>query len=656
MTRRHLDRTADILLALLVLLATLFCVRLTVGLPSEELEAQLDRWTSPAAPTAAAVLIALRTVLRGSISVGWLLIALGQAFWAFGALWYAVVLWTADPMPFPSLADAGWLLFYVPTFAGILLLAREHVTDRSAVSVLDGLIGALAITSVGAALAFGPIVDATGGSPLAIATNLAYPLGDLTLIAALVGAMAVSGWQVGRRWILLSLGLAIFGVTDTFYLFRIAEGTYAVGTLLDAGWVIASTVTAVAAWAPPARRRAQSRGWSAFLFPAFGLCALVTLVYDHFHRVHLLALALAAGCMTAVVVRMTLIFRENLEMLRTSRDEASTDALTGLGNRRKLLLDLDRVDVGSLVLFDLDGFKIYNDTYGHLAGDSLLTRLGRRLAAASGETSLAYRLGGDEFCVLTADDRDPSTHALHLAAALCEQGDGFSVTSSFGVVSFPAEARTASDILRVADQRMYAQKQGRETSAGRQSRNVLLRALSERSPDLVDHVADVAELAEEVALLLGLPVHEVEQVRQAAELHDVGKVAVPDEILQKRGPLDDEEWEFIRQHTLIGERIISAAPALAHVAKLVRSSHERWDGAGYPDGLAGEAIPWGSRIVSVCDALAAMVSERPYRSAVDLPEALAELDRCAGTQFDPAVVAALPAVLPAPRAVQPTAA
>ena len=150
---------------------------------------------------------------------------------------------------------------------------------------------------------------------------------------------------------------------------------------------------------------------------------------------------------------------------------------------------------------------------------------------------------------------------------------------------------------------------------------------------------------------LGLPAHELEQVRQAAELHDVGKVAVPDAILEKRGPLDDEEWRFIRQHTVTGERIISAAPALVQVAKLVRSSHERWDGTGYPDRLAATDIPVGSRIVSACDALAAMVSDRPYREAVGLPAALEELARCAGTQFDPDVIAALTAVLTAPAAV-----
>jgi HD-GYP domain-containing protein (c-di-GMP phosphodiesterase class II) len=169
---------------------------------------------------------------------------------------------------------------------------------------------------------------------------------------------------------------------------------------------------------------------------------------------------------------------------------------------------------------------------------------------------------------------------------------------------------------------------------------VLLRALAERYPDLEHHIDGVTHLAEAVALELGVSDDDAAFISQAAELHDVGKVAIPDTILHKPGPLDEAEWEFMRSHTIIGERIIAAAPALAQVARLVRSSHERWDGAGYPDQLAGEDIPLGSRIISVCDAFDAMVTERPYSAARAFEEALAELDRCAGTQFDPAVVTA----------------
>jgi HD-GYP domain-containing protein (c-di-GMP phosphodiesterase class II) len=140
------------------------------------------------------------------------------------------------------------------------------------------------------------------------------------------------------------------------------------------------------------------------------------------------------------------------------------------------------------------------------------------------------------------------------------------------------------------------------------------------------------------AQALGLPPDEVERVRHASELHDVGKVAIPDAILGKPGPLTEEEWAFVRRHPVIGERIVLAAPALAPVASLVRSSHERWDGAGYPDGLHGDAVPLSARIVAVADAFAAMTSGRPYRAARTVEEALDELRREAGAQFDPAVV------------------
>ena len=162
--------------------------------------------------------------------------------------------------------------------------------------------------------------------------------------------------------------------------------------------------------------------------------------------------------------------------------------------------------------------------------------------------------------------------------------------------------------------------------------------LHERGADLDDHVAGVVALAELTARRLGLEEREVRQIALAAELHDVGKVAIPHAILHKPGPLDDDELAFIRRHTEIGERIVRAAPALSHTAALVRSCHERVDGTGYPDRIGGDAIPLGARIVAVCDAFDAMVSERPYAKSVPTADALAELRRCAGKQFDSTVV------------------
>jgi HD-GYP domain-containing protein (c-di-GMP phosphodiesterase class II) len=252
-------------------------------------------------------------------------------------------------------------------------------------------------------------------------------------------------------------------------------------------------------------------------------------------------------------------------------------------------------------------------------------------------------MGGDEFCVLVPAAR--ATSALGAAAvALREEGEGFRVDASLGVVELPADAGDAESALQLADRRMYRHKERRPASAASQSGDVLLRALGEREPDLLEHTEAVSGLARAVAGALGLAAEERDVIARAAELHDVGKVAIPDAILAKPGPLDDDERAFMRRHTVIGEAIIEAAPALRPVAALVRASHERWDGSGYPDGLAGEAIPLGARIVAVCDAYCAMVQERAYGEVLPEAEALAELRRCAGTQFDPGVVAAFCAV------------
>jgi diguanylate cyclase (GGDEF)-like protein len=366
--------------------------------------------------------------------------------------------------------------------------------------------------------------------------------------------------------------------------------------------------------------------------------------------IHALFVALA-GVAGVVAWRLNENVRVRMnEAQRKLEVMSETDALTGLPNRRKLVADLDAAFAEQrqtlLMLFDLNGFKNYNDTFGHVVGDSLLTRLGQQLLEAVSGTGMAYRLGGDEFCVV-APVPEGSRVAFELlaAAALSEIGDGFTVTSSYGSVLLPQEAPNTSEALRLADERMYIDKDGSRPSAGSQSRNVLVQVLAERLPDLEEHLTGVAELAAEVGERLGLTDERRQQLFHAAQLHDVGKIAIPDAIISKPAALDESEWAFMRQHTVIGQRIIEAAPALDGVGELVRSSHERWDGGGYPDGLEGQEIPLGARIVAVCDAFDAMISERPYKAALPVEDALAELARCAGAQFDPAVVEAFALVV-----------
>ncbi|HEV7461162.1 MAG TPA: diguanylate cyclase [Solirubrobacteraceae bacterium] len=355
-------------------------------------------------------------------------------------------------------------------------------------------------------------------------------------------------------------------------------------------------------------------------------------------------LAAALGLFVLAVISRRAARRE----LETA---ASTDVLTGLGNRRALADDLERRAAGAatgpfvLAIFDLDGFKSYNDRFGHPAGDALLARLGRSLAAAMDGRGSAYRMGGDEFCVVaTMADGGAEQIGLDGSWALCERGEAFEISASHGVVVLPDDAKDADEAMRLADSRMYEEKHAGRRSPGRQTTDALLRVLHERNPDLGRHLNGVTENAVAAAHELGLSDDLVEPLAQAAALHDVGKVAVPDAILNKPGPLDPAEWDFIRNHTLIGQRICEAAPSLSDVGAIVRSCHERWDGTGYPDGLAGEDVPEAARIIAVCDAYDAMVSKRPYQVARSNEDALAELRRCAGGQFDPAVVDAFCAV------------
>jgi two-component system, cell cycle response regulator len=642
------NRRAGLALLLLTAALALCALEYTLHL-SSGLGHTLNYWVYNNAVLAAAALIVARGLTRNRPDrLAWLLLGSAVAAWGIGnTIWTFTV--ANDPnAPFPSLADAGFLAVYPPAYVGLLLLVRSRTGSLRMSVWLDGVIGGLAVAAVGTAVIFEAVLNATGGSPAAVATNLAYPLADLTLIALVVWSLAVTGWRPGRTWGLIAGGLLVFSLSDCLYLYQVATDTYVYGSATDLGWLAGGVLIAWAAWQRRrARLAANVGGWALLIPPAgFGLAALSVLAYDHFHRVHALAVVLAVLAIAAVIARMALTFAENLAMLAHSRTEARTDPLTGLGNRRKLFDDLQAAfDTGQegvlLGIFDLNGFKFYNDSFGHPAGDALLARLGHRLGAFAAGRGTAYRMGGDEFCIAVVVSEPEMEAVLEAAAhALAEHGQGFAITAAFGGIRLTPDVGTPSEALRLADQRMYANKQDARVSAIEQSTRVLLRALTERYPDLGEHADGVADLAEAVARELGLPQDEIASARLTAALHDIGKVAIPDSILAKKSGLDVEEQAFIHRHTLIGERILLSAPALEHVSRLVRSSHERFDGSGYPDGLAGAEIPLASRIAFVCDAFDAMTSERAYGEVLTPAAAIRELERHAGAQFDPGVVAA----------------
>ncbi|HZQ66207.1 MAG TPA: HD domain-containing phosphohydrolase [Gaiellaceae bacterium] len=574
----------------------------------------------------------------------WIVFSAGVGAWALGEIFYDFV-YAGDP-PFPSVADGFYLAFYPLCYVALFLLVRSRLAGLWRSLWLDGLMAALASATVGASVLVEMVLRTTDGSASVVVTNLAYPVGDVLLLSGIVGVLALTNWHLDRTWLLLGVGLAASVTADAIYLFQVANNAYTEGTVLDAVWPASLLLLCSASWQPPQRHAITLEGRPLLATPLVcGVLALGVFLYDYFHRLNVLAVVLAGATLLTVMARTWLTFREKGDLLKLMWTQAITDPLTGLGNRRRLVADLDKAlrlgdaaEPRILAVFDLDGFKRYNDTFGHPAGDALLTRLAASLASVCEPVGTSYRLGGDEFCVLAAvHGEDAETFLDATARALADEGEAFTVTSSFGAVFLPEETVVPNEALRLADQRLYAQK--RERAERGNPHEMLLQALYEREPDLRPHVQGVAAMACAVGRVLGLSGDELDELRLAARLHDVGKLAIPDAVLQKPGPLDVDEWAFMKEHTVIGERILSASPALLDVGRIVRATHERWDGGGYPDGASGLGIPLAARIIAVCDAYSAMTSARPYRAPVEPAAAVAELWRCAGTQFDPEVVA-----------------
>jgi diguanylate cyclase (GGDEF)-like protein len=360
--------------------------------------------------------------------------------------------------------------------------------------------------------------------------------------------------------------------------------------------------------------------------------------------------------------------RRRLEdALRRARAEAEqrarTDELTGAFNRRhfaEIVADALRADTPGcgLLLLDADHFKQVNDAHGHMVGDAVLVELSRRLRACLGAGDCLARWGGEEFAVLlqgvcSDEDLDRRAQRLRIAVARTAIVAGevrVRLTISIGAARAGAELAGLDALVEAADRCLYAAKRhGRnrvslvphvvvtETPSGEPEAVAIARAFAfaaavrEQAPEA--HAGHVAQLATRTAERMALPASVV--------LHDVGKAAVPARILDKPGPLDAEEWQVMRTHPVVGEDIVCRVAALREAAAAVRHHHERYDGTGYPDGLAGAAIPIGARIVAAADAYSAMTAERVYSAARSPEEAAAELRRSAGSHLDPAVVAAL---------------
>lgn len=596
-----------------------------------------------------------RAAFRTDGRRAWLLVGFGLLAWGLSDLYSAVELAGRQDPPFPSPADVGYIGGYPLVMFGVALLVELRIRKMSLTAWIDVLIGVLCVATLGATLLMEFVLDNVNGSSSAVGVTVAYPILDLMAVSVAVAALALTGWRPGRALALVSVGIVAIAVSDAVYVQQSLAETYTSNDPINSFWSLGAVLIAAGALQRESsfqRIPGHVEGWRSFASPSvFALAVLAFQLLARPGDTPILQ-GLTIATLVGIVLRLALTFSENRRLVSLLQQ----DSLTSLGNRSKLFVDVKRT-LGDedgmphvLTILDLDGFKAYNDAFGHPAGDALLIRLGRQLAEAMEGCGRAYRLGGDEFAVLAEGTLESAEDvAVAASKALSEHGEGFRITSSFGSAEMPSEASEVANALQLADKRMYVHKDSRRPSPAGEVQAVLVRILQQRAPDLHHHGDAVSTVAVAVAREMDLPPVEVATVGRAAELHDVGKMAIPDAILEKPGPLDEEEWEFMRQHTILGERILSASSSLGPIAKIVRASHERWDGTGYPDGLAGEEIPLAARIVFVCDAYDAMIRERPYALARSSFEALAELQRGAGTQFDPDVVEVFAGILGAAR-------
>lgn len=379
----------------------------------------------------------------------------------------------------------------------------------------------------------------------------------------------------------------------------------------------------------------------------------------------------------AILATQASIALQNTVMHERALAQASTDGLTGLANHKRFQTRLEEEVARairsqsrlSLIMVDLDDFKTVNNTYGHQTGDAMLSAVAGALRESVRLGDIPARYGGDEFAVILPETpvEDGMLIAARILAAVralrvVDGGATIQIGASLGVAAFPLHAHARDTLIRAADQSAYAAKHSgkglicrpedarvsldqdpivlaqRLEHANMATVEALAAAVDAKDPYTRGHSQRVSSYAATLAEGMGLGQMKVSSVRLAGLLHDVGKIGVPDAILTKPGQLSEEEFEVIKQHSVIGERLLSQVPFLQDTLPAVRHHHERWDGAGYPDGLKGEAIPLEAAILMVADSFDAMTSSRIYRAALPFTEACRRMEENRGTQFHPRVV------------------
>ncbi|MEA2704836.1 MAG: diguanylate cyclase [Actinomycetota bacterium] len=437
-----------------------------------------DGWVGNFAYFGCAVLAGLRAALvRDKQRAGWTALALALALFAFGNFFWTTVVQFEDPVPYPSIQDAFFLLFYPVAYIGVGLLVRDTLPGRGSRAIwLDGIIAALGVGALEAAIVIAAIARDSVGDLGDVATNFAYPIGDLVLVTMLVAVFAVQGWRPHRMWWTLGAGLALFAIADSVYSLQTLGESYTTGTPLDSLWMIGTYLMALAAWQTVGIRTGRARGTQPVVIPGlFLISSLSIVVWATFHEVLPLAVILATCTLLVAIARMALAYRQ-LQTLAESRREARTDELTGLPNRRLFYETLiSCLEPGSgreelaVLMIDLDRFKEINDSLGHHVGDEVLRQLGPRLAGVVDGAGTVARLGGDEFGLLISPLVD-STEATRVAERVREdlrrsfnlESITLHVDASIGIAIAPDHGNVADTLLQRADVAMYEAKRNHQ--------------------------------------------------------------------------------------------------------------------------------------------------------------------------------------------------
>ncbi|MDO8964298.1 MAG: diguanylate cyclase [Coriobacteriia bacterium] len=633
---------------------------------------------------------------EGSEARFWLLLTSANAVIFVSEMYYVWWMVSIGKPPPPVYAPFQILHISAAGIFLVLLLSMTKYQNATGPQKIRYAFDGLAVVTVVYVAVFTGVVEPmfagiAGVSTIDYLAGASYPLWGLVVIAGSLATMLgfkLARWRPWEKFVTLSMiiyGAGIAAWPLWYVTFKAGGSVYERG-VLDLVLVLGHYLLVLAT---SYRLTMRGQGWPlrpmplfqpsgdrrlSYVVPALTLAALPVMVYaatrpEALPRERLVFIIAATILAAVTVARTALVAVENGRLFHRS----VTDPLTGLFNHRffheRLGLELDLAkryrESLSLIVLDIDDFDVVNNVHGHPAGDELLRQTATAIRSACRDSDAVCRVGGDEFAAIlpSTDLSEALGVAIRIQDALRAvhvRGEN-AVTISAGVVGYPTHGDAAPELVRLADGAAYWVKHhGKdqaivydadvvtELSPEERIRTIeeqthlgtvraLAAAVDARDPDTQYHSRNVAALSVQVARELGLDSERCRLLEAAALMHDIGKIGVADDVLGKPGPLDPDEMAHVREHPELGERILGST-MMDDVLPWIRHHHERWDGEGYPDGLRAVAIPLEARILAVCDAWDAMVSERPYRGAIERGDAVTQLVNGMGSQFDPAVV------------------